>query len=61
MHPAIERTIRTGYPHDEQVEVICEHCGDELNEHLEFDEMAFCGTDCLGKWMVDNDYAKRIA
>lgn len=60
-HPAITRTMRTGYPQDYPQEQYCEHCGYEVSEGVEYDGEKFCGTDCLGKYLVEQGDAKWIA
>lgn len=61
MHAVVENTIRTGYA-DGRIpeEIPCEHCGED-EQVVEYEGLTFCSTDCLVRWLFDNDYAKRIA
>lgn len=63
-HPQVVNTMRTGYPEGNYPEEeYCEHCSYEVDREtgVKYEDVSFCCTDCLGKYLVEHGYAERIA
>ncbi|WP_332649733.1 hypothetical protein [Lysinibacillus sp. 54212] len=53
--------IHTGYADGCTPEVKpCEYCGED-EQVVEYEDLTFCSTDCLVRWLFDNDLVKKIA
>lgn len=50
-HPAITRTLRTGYPHPVE-DTGCPECGGDMYKFYEIENEAVC-VDCFRAWLMD--------